>query len=75
VLVCHCQVVYERDVRAAIDAGARDEFDVADACGAGAACGGCLPVVSALLDERGCATRCPVPGALALLLPSEEPAA
>ena len=47
-----------------MDAGARDEFDIAEACGAGTVCGGCLPTIGALLDERGCATRCPVGSAL-----------
>ena len=56
-LVCHCKVVYEREVRAVIEAGARDEFDVAAACGAGSDCGGCIPTVQQLLGE--CA-GCPV---------------
>lgn len=53
-LVCHCNVVTDREIRAAIDAGARDEFDVAEACGAATECGGCLPTVRALLDCAGC---------------------
>jgi bacterioferritin-associated ferredoxin len=64
VLVCHCEVVFERDVRKAIADGARDEFDVAEACGAGGVCGGCVPEISALLDAAGCASRCPVTKAL-----------
>lgn len=62
-LLCHCQVVNDRDVRAAIAAGARDEFDVAAMCGAGAACGGCVPAVTALLDEANCAAGCPLTAA------------
>jgi len=58
-LVCHCKVVTDRQIRAAIDAGARDEFDVAAACGAGSDCGGCIPTVQQLLGE--CA-GCPVAG-------------
>lgn len=58
-LVCHCKVVYERQIRAVIDAGARDEFDIAAACGAGSECGGCVPTISALLGE--CA-GCPLAG-------------
>lgn len=50
-LVCHCFAVNDRRIRAAIDAGARDEVDVAVACGAGRDCGGCLPAVQRLLDE------------------------
>jgi bacterioferritin-associated ferredoxin len=64
VLLCHCQVVSDREVRAAIADGARDEFDVADACGAGSLCGGCVPAVTALLAEGGCARTCPVGTAL-----------
>ena len=64
VLVCHCKSVFDRDVRNAIAAGARDEFDVAAACGAGTGCGGCVPTISALLAEQGCAPGCPVVGAL-----------
>jgi bacterioferritin-associated ferredoxin len=70
VLVCHCKVVSDRDVRAAIGAGARDEFDVADACGAGSICGGCVPAVTALLAESGCAAGCPIPGLRASRVPA-----
>lgn len=55
-LVCHCAGINDERVRDVIAAGARDEFDVADACGAGAQCGGCLSAVAALLAQ--CAT-CP----------------
>ncbi len=63
-LLCHCKVVSDREISNAIDAGARDEFDIAEACGAGTVCGGCLPAIGAMLDERVCATRCPVGSAL-----------
>jgi bacterioferritin-associated ferredoxin len=56
-LVCHCAAVNDRRIRDAIAAGARDEYDIAAACGAGHDCGGCLPAVQQLLDE--CAT-CPL---------------
>jgi bacterioferritin-associated ferredoxin len=49
VIVCHCKAATDRDIVAAIAAGAADEFDVAEACGAGTGCGGCLPAVTALL--------------------------
>lgn len=52
VLVCHCKAVFEARVRAVIADGARDEFDVAAACGAGSGCGGCVPRISALLAEE-----------------------
>lgn len=51
VLVCHCAAVNDGRIREAIAAGARDEFDVAEACGAGTVCGGCLPAVMRLLGE------------------------
>lgn len=50
-LVCHCKAVFERRVRKAIADGARDEFDVAIACGAGTGCGGCVPTITRLLRE------------------------
>lgn len=54
-LVCHCRAVNDRRIHAEIDRGARCDVDVALACGAGAECGGCLPAVNRLLDERlGC---------------------
>ena len=56
-LVCHCKVVNDAAIRAAIANGARDEFDVARLCGAGTDCGGCVPTVSRLLDE---CVACPV---------------
>lgn len=63
-LVCHCRAVNERRVREVIEHGARDEFDIAEACGAGGDCGGCVPVISDILAESGCATRCSVASAL-----------
>jgi bacterioferritin-associated ferredoxin len=64
VLVCHCKVVSDREIQEVIARGARDEFDVAEACGAGSGCGGCVPAVTALLAEGRCAAGCPIPGAL-----------
>lgn len=52
-LVCHCHAINESRIRQLIAAGARDEFDVADACGAGNDCGGCVPAITDLLDEIG----------------------
>ena len=57
-LVCHCKAVNDRRIRGLIERGARDEFDIAAACGAGTDCGGCLPAVHRLLDEcLGCPLR------------------
>jgi bacterioferritin-associated ferredoxin len=40
-IVCHCRAVSDREVSVAIDSGARDVVDVAEACGAGKECYGC----------------------------------
>lgn len=57
-LVCHCRVVNDRRIRDEIARGARDEVDIALACGAGTECGGCVPAVNRLLDEcLGCPLR------------------
>ena len=50
-LVCHCTAVYEGEVREAIADGARDAFEVADACEAGTVCGSCVPTICSLLAE------------------------
>ena len=48
-LVCHCKNKTDRDVRAALDQGARTCKDVASRCEAGSACGGCLGAIRNLL--------------------------
>jgi bacterioferritin-associated ferredoxin len=48
-IVCHCRAVGHGAVLDAIEQGACDLDGVADACGAGAVCGGCRPTVSQLL--------------------------
>lgn len=50
--ICHCRAVTDRAIRAQIDAGARHEKALADRCGAGSRCGGCLPALRRLLDEH-----------------------
>lgn len=54
-VVCHCREVTDRGIAAAIAAGARDPSALARRCGAGGACGGCLPALRALLDSYGLA--------------------
>ena len=51
-LLCHCRGVSDRVIDAAITCGARCPDDVAQACGAGADCGGCRPAIEELLAER-----------------------
>ena len=47
--VCHCRAVTDRSVRAAVLAGATTLDELAEGCGAGARCGGCRPLLAALL--------------------------
>lgn len=46
---CACEAVTDRTVRAAMAAGARTVDDITRRCGAGAECGGCLPLLRELL--------------------------
>ena len=51
-MVCLCNAVAERQVRAAIDHGASDVDQVIAACGAGGNCTGCHPTIERLLEQR-----------------------
>jgi bacterioferritin-associated ferredoxin len=59
VYVCHCEVVCDGHIRAAIADGARDVDAVTARCGAGGACGGCVPAIEELLAEAVAAVRDP----------------
>jgi bacterioferritin-associated ferredoxin len=48
-LVCHCNQVCDRTIRACIARGARTADEIGEACGAGTVCGGCRPTIGALL--------------------------
>jgi bacterioferritin-associated ferredoxin len=52
VIVCHCQVLTDRDVTQAIDAGARTVRQLCGATGAGRDCGGCVFSLKRLLCEH-----------------------
>ena len=56
-VICHCAVVSDQEIRSQIRAGALDAEDVAARCGAGIKCGGCGPIVEALLAEAGVTIR------------------
>lgn len=44
-IVCLCEGVNERAVKAAIEMGARTPAELARSCGAGSSCGQCVPVL------------------------------
>jgi bacterioferritin-associated ferredoxin len=52
-IVCHCQALSDRVIREAIARGAGCEELLAEDCGAGGHCGGCLPALRVLLDKHG----------------------
>jgi bacterioferritin-associated ferredoxin len=52
-IVCHCEVVSDREVRESIDGGARTLAQVCGATGAGRNCGGCVFSLKRLLCQHG----------------------
>ncbi len=69
VIVCHCHGVSDRAIRAAVQEGARTCRQVARACHAGRACGGCRPVIHEIIEREsrpceGHATHEPITAAL-----------
>jgi bacterioferritin-associated ferredoxin len=48
-IVCHCHVVSDRRICAAVDGGACTVDDVGADCAAGTRCGSCRPTIVALL--------------------------
>lgn len=50
-IVCCCHRVTDREIRRHASAGARTVRQVAEACGAGASCGGCRTTVCEILDD------------------------
>ena len=50
--VCHCKSVTDRQIRSAIEAGARTPVEIGTYCRAGTGCGGCLPEVCRLIDDH-----------------------
>lgn len=55
-ILCHCAVVTDREVRDAIQAGATDVCALAEVCGTSRACGGCLPAIRTELRRHGLPT-------------------
>lgn len=58
-LVCHCHAVTDCRIREEIEAGAADVSGIAEACGAGGGCGGCVPMIAQLLAGRASGTGPP----------------
>jgi bacterioferritin-associated ferredoxin len=52
-IVCHCEVVSDRDVVTSIDGGARTLSQVCGVTGAGRTCGGCVFSLKQLLCQHG----------------------
>jgi len=52
-IICHCEVVSDRTVVAAIGDGARTLAQVCRATGAGRNCGGCVFSLKAVLGQHG----------------------
>lgn len=50
-VVCHCAGVNDTRIRDEIAGGVSDVDEVAERCGAGHDCGGCLPTVERLLEQ------------------------
>jgi len=50
-IVCLCRGVADHVIRATIERGGDTLERLADACGAGSDCGGCVGMLDALLDE------------------------
>ncbi|HIV57867.1 MAG TPA: (2Fe-2S)-binding protein [Candidatus Stackebrandtia faecavium] len=50
--VCICHRVSEKEVRGCIEAGARSEEEVEDACEAGGGCGTCLDRITDMLEAH-----------------------
>ncbi len=51
-IVCHCRKVTDREIRRCVRAGVTSPCAVSDACGAGAGCGGCRPLVNKIVESE-----------------------
>lgn len=51
-VVCHCLAVNDKLVRRMIKSGAASAEEIASSCGAGARCGGCIPLIEDLLERE-----------------------
>lgn len=51
-IVCHCKVIRDDDIRSEVRLGAEVIEVVAARCGATTRCGGCRPVVEAIVNDE-----------------------
>ena len=56
-IVCHCKVVTDRAIRAAVREGAQTRTEVAQACAAGLCCGACGPAVDDIIEAEANRSR------------------
>jgi bacterioferritin-associated ferredoxin len=56
-IVCHCEVVSDRHIRAEVEAGARAVDEISERCGAGTRCGSCRPTIGVLLATMAAADQ------------------
>lgn len=50
-IVCHCMVVSNKHLEAAVDEGARHVDEVVSICGASTGCGGCREAVERVVER------------------------
>ena len=61
VYVCICNGVTDHDIRQAADAGCRTMAELTMRTGAGAACGSCIEMATAILEETHARRDLPLP--------------
>lgn len=59
--VCICNGVTDHDIRQAAEAGCRSMAELTMRTGAGATCGSCVDMATALLEETRAARELPLP--------------
>lgn len=69
-IVCHCKGISDRDIRAAIRAGASTIAAVGARCAAGTGCGGCHATIHELLEAEHAPQGRSGAGVLGRLAPS-----
>lgn len=51
-IVCHCHAVNDREIRQCVRDGCTSARTVSRICGAGSGCGGCMPLVKAVVQDE-----------------------